>query len=281
MADKKRVIETRVIETRLELYNSFFDHAWAREMTGRVPLRLADAFDSLCLAWKEAANTHRLPWLMIHQMEQFAGGFMRRSQPDTAEMIVKFRDWLLSEMDGELKRVEKKAVIAAIKKIDQGLRVASQVKDAHFPAVEYWNDLIGKSEFRLSISGSQGQTFCALVFGYEWFLVGSFRALGGPEKYKPSEDRFWSEFGKLLGGDPKAVYWDDQAVRIARTARNSIAHLGGKAKPDLLAEEHGLFISPEGIISVQPTNNRDLFEALRAKVTQLVEEATPKLTAAA
>src|SRR4051794_41483615 len=107
-----------MIETRLELYEGFYDHAWAQDMVERVPSQISGDFDSLCLAWKEAANTHRLPWLMIHQMEQFAGGFMRRSKPDMAVLIGKFRDWMLQEMGGELRRGGKKKGIAAGNKKD-------------------------------------------------------------------------------------------------------------------------------------------------------------------
>src|SRR5205823_4688204 len=113
--DTNKVIVTRVIEPDLGLYESFFDHAWAEDLSARIHSRLADSFDSLSLAWKEAANTHRLPWLMIHQMESFAGGFMRRSKADMAVMIEQFKAWLFREMNGKLQRVEKKAINAAIK----------------------------------------------------------------------------------------------------------------------------------------------------------------------
>jgi hypothetical protein len=277
--DEHKVIATRMIDTNLEDYATFFDHGWAKEMSNHVHPRLADALERLCLAWKEAANTHRLPWLMIHQMEAFARGFMRRAKPDLVVLIGEFRDWLFREMNGKLQRVEKKAIHTAIKNIDQRLRLASQEKDASLPATKYCNDLLDQPEFQLSISGSQNLTYCGLVFGYEWFVVSCFRALGGPVKKRPSTQSFWAEFKSLLGGDPQAMYWDDPPIWLAREARNCIAHLGGKAKNEVIARNArpGLFISLEGVISVRTRDNRALFDLLKRKVTQLVGEVQPKL----
>jgi len=75
--DDQRVIATKMIETRLHLYNTFFDVRWAQDLSLRMPNQLSQAFDHLCLAWEEAANTHRLPWLMVQQMKGFADGLTR------------------------------------------------------------------------------------------------------------------------------------------------------------------------------------------------------------
>jgi hypothetical protein len=275
------IIITRKIEQNLELYDTFFEHAWADALTKRAPAQLTDAVSNLCLSWKEAANTHRLPWLMIQQMEAFSVAFMRRSKPEMAELTGRIRDWLFREMNGKLQRVEKKAIDAVLKKMDRGLRLASVEKDARFPANEYWNDIVKQSEMVFSIAGSQNLAYCALVFGYEWFLVSCFRALGGSEKLKPNQDKFWERFEQLMGRDVKPDYWDARPVRIARHARNSIAHLGGKAKSELVDEKSDLFVGPEGFISVRPTNNRVLYAALKRKVGQLVDEVAPILASPA
>jgi hypothetical protein len=277
VTDGKKVIANKMIETRLDLYASFFDHRWAQELDQRTPPKLAEAVESLCLAWKEAAATHRLPWLMIHQMEAFAGGMIRGHKPRMARLVEALKSWVWRELDGSLQRAEKKKLIGAIKKADQSLRLSDHKQDVKIPAVAYWNDLIDKSEFQFSIIGSQNLSYCGLVFGYEWFLVSCFRVLGGPDKYKSNEDRFWTDFTARLGGDPKAEYWEDRPVKIARIARNCIAHSGGKAKPELLAEKPDLFVSDDGLITVRPSNNRALFEVLKEKVTRLVGEVAPKL----
>jgi hypothetical protein len=261
----------------LEQYNGFFAHEWAHATQDAIPPKLADAFSILCLAWKEASNTHRMPWLMVHQMKEFAKGLLGSHKPHISQLIEEFKNWMLRELNGALQRSEKKAVNASIKKIDQRLRLSKQQRDFEFPAMEYWKDIVTKSEIQLSISGSQNLAYCGLVFAYEWFVVNCFRALGGAEKERPNWPTFWTLFQSKLKSDPKTVYWDDRPVMIAREVRNCIAHLGGKVKPALLAEKPEIAIGPEGLFTVMPADNHKLFAVLKLKVSQLIEEARPLL----
>jgi hypothetical protein len=137
--------------------------------------------------------------------------------------------------------------------------------------------LIEESEFQLSIWGSQSLSYCALIFAYEWFVVNCFRLLGGLEKVKPNEEKFWKGFQTMLGRDVKPDYWDDKPVKIARLTRNCIVHLGSKAKQELLDESPSLLISNEGIITIRPSDTRILFATLKDKVTQLIDEVLPKM----
>jgi hypothetical protein len=222
---------------------------------------------------------------MIHQLEEFAGGFVRRSKPDMAALVGQFRDWIFRELDGELQRAEKKVVNAVIKKIDQRLRLASQKKNTTIPAMEYWGEISGQQDMAFSIAGSQNLTYCALIFAYEWFLVGCFRALGGDVKLKTNNPKFWKRYEELFGRDPVPDFWEEpkgsasRPILVARLARHSIVHTGGIAKKELKAEKHDLIISPEGFISVWPSNNRVLFNILKGKVDRLVDEVAPKLLA--
>jgi hypothetical protein len=283
MNDELKVIATLMIEPDLEQYNTFFDRPCAEALFKRAPAALDAAVSNLCLSWRMAANTHRLPWLMIHQLEGFAGGIIRRSKPDLTVLIGQFRDWILRELDGELKRTEKKVINAVIKKIDQRLRLASQAKNPRIPAMEYWDEISNQQEMAFSITGSQNLSYCALIFAYEWFLVGCFRALGGEVKLKSNQPKFWKRFEELFGRDPVPDYWEEpegsapRPILVARIARHSIAHTGGIAKEELKAEKHDLVISPEGFISVRPSNNRALFNILKGKVDRLVDEVAPKL----
>ncbi|MFO0825598.1 MAG: hypothetical protein U0792_21165 [Gemmataceae bacterium] len=187
---------------------------------------------------------------------------------------------LLRELGDDIKRAHRKEIETAIRKFDQAVRIADDSGQATYPIAAHWNEITNLSETQLSISGSQSLAFCAQIFAYECFLVACFESLGGDTEARPSGQKFWAEFKRLLGGDPRATYWDDRPVFIAREARNSIAHRGGKAKPELLAADPSLFISPEGIISVRPTDNHELFAVLKSKVSQLLAEVTPRLASA-
>jgi len=47
MKDKHEVIATRMIEPDLDLYDTFFDHAWAVALSERAPEPLRAAVDNL------------------------------------------------------------------------------------------------------------------------------------------------------------------------------------------------------------------------------------------
>ncbi len=94
MTPARKVIVNRMIERNLEQYDGFFDHAWATEFTDGIHPHLSDAANNLCLVWKEASNTHRLPWLMVHQMKSFAEGFMSGHKSQTAKVVEQFQAWV-------------------------------------------------------------------------------------------------------------------------------------------------------------------------------------------
>ena len=79
-----------------------------------------------------------------------------------------------------------------------------------------------------------------------------------------------------LGVDVWKEFWDEEALKVARFARHSIAHTGGRAKEELLLLNHSLFLE-DGIITVTPSDNRALFSLLKAKVTELIELTLPEL----
>lgn len=85
MNGPKSVIAMPVIETRRELYDTYLDYEWVE--TFSVPSRIEEAFDSFWMAWKEDSNTHRLPYLVVEQMEAFANEYMRARLPKGRRMI--------------------------------------------------------------------------------------------------------------------------------------------------------------------------------------------------
>ena len=83
----------------------------------------------------------------------------------------------------------------------------------------------------------------------------------------------------MLGGEPKATYWDATDVAIARETRNCIAHLGGRAKQELLDLGPAYFVSPKQMIGIRPEHTHALYTSLKTKVEGLVDEMLPKFPA--
>jgi hypothetical protein len=277
MRNGKKVLVTRKIEQILNQYKSFYDHDWAAKLTDTAPAELEDAVDSLCLAWKEAANTHAQPWLMMMQMESFAHSVLKKKQPEVAKLMKEVNAWLQANLKFAFNRDKMKELEKLAKDFERGLRIAEDKKDTRYPIDEHWNMLLGIGEIQISISGSQGLSYCGVVFAYEWFLVSSYRVLGGLEKNRPNQDRFWEDWKVRFGRDGEADYWLDTAVATARETRNCIAHTGGKVKPELKAMNPSYFTSKQGVLSIQPTDNHDLFKLLKGKVDSLVAEVAKKL----
>ncbi len=276
--DPKKIIMTKRIETNLDLYAMFFDHEWAKDLVEKLAsTKLMPAFENLCVAWKEASNTHRLPWLMITQMEAFVSAYVKEHRPYGMRVIDLLKIRLTHELGISVRPMAKKKIDEVLEKIDSDFRASENEHAVSLEPQRYWNLLLGREEFRSSIWGSQNLAYCALTFAYEWFVVSCFRLLGGPERARPSGDTFWTTFSSLLSRDPRPAYWDDRPVKIARLTRNCFAHTGGKAKQELLDEKPELFISDPGLITIQPSDTRALFTVLKGKVTQLVDEVLPKL----
>lgn len=271
MKDPKTVIARPMIETRRHLYDTYLDYKWLQ--TFEVPPQIEDAFNSLWMAWKEAANTHRMPFLMAEGMEAFANSYVR-SRPPKGRRMIDAMQFTLAR-DGELKRQQKKKMQATLRKADQAERIAND--GVRFPKEMYWKNIIGGSEMQISIIGSQSLAFCAQFFAYECFVVACFEALGGNPKRRPSDERFWSEYQRLLGDDPQKSYWDEPVISTAREVRNSIAHRAGRVKPSLMRKEHGFYVSDMGVVSVMPLNNIELFGVLKRAVEELVAQVSRKL----
>lgn len=281
--DLKQVVAVKEVETRRELYDSYLDRDWTELMTLRVPQQLDAAFSSMCLAWKEAVNTQRIPFLMVEQMASFANGYMRARPPKGRRMIDALQIDIQRRLSGNLRRHDRKQIQASLKKADQAMRIADERVAVQFPKQQYWDEVIENIEIRLCITGAQNQGFCSLVFAYECFVVACFEALGGDPKKRIAHDPFWNDFAARLGRDahqesPQTKYWNDPIISTAREVRHSFAHRGGKVKREDMREGHGFYISPMGIVTVKPENNRELYRVMKSKVTDLVAEMTQKLT---
>lgn len=271
MKDPKTVIANPMIETRREKYDTFLDYAWIKSIS--VPPQLEAALNSLLMSWKEAANTHRMPFLMVEQMRAFADGYAQ-SRPPKGRRLLNAVHQKLSR-DIHLTRTQRKQTLAVLKRADQAERIARD--ETCFPADRYWELMIRESEMLLSITGSQSLAFCAQLFAYECFVVSCFEAVGGNPKRRPSDDRFWDEFQRLLSGDPRTSCWDAPVIATAREVRNSIAHRAGRVKTDLMRKDHGFHLSNFGVVSIMPENNIELHGVLRTAVTQLAAEVSKKL----
>lgn len=73
--ERKQMFGHMYVDWELDSYRKFFDHEWAErsyELAKGTVLEASVA--ELVVAWRAAANTHHMPWLMIHMLDAFGEG---------------------------------------------------------------------------------------------------------------------------------------------------------------------------------------------------------------
>jgi hypothetical protein len=193
-----------LIDQRLEAYETFFDHAWAKKT-----LDLADgsviykaAFDLLA-SWKAIANSHRMPWASMQFMKSFWDSFVSE-QSITPKVIRALRKRLWKEVPG-LSDAKRRLIRDAMQRIVNDVALNEAQKTAAFSHRNLWAELVVRREghgFALGIWGSQRLCYPALYHFYEDFFrqVMAMR-MGKPDYRVPPFPQFVKHVRKNLGAE--------------------------------------------------------------------------------
>lgn len=266
-------------DQRLELYDTFFDHGWAREvMVSAQGTPIANAVFDLTISWKAAANTHRMPFMLMSFLQAFWDGIKRK---DVGKALVpkavrEIQRRLCSEV--KLTQTKKKQVQTILDKIAADVLRAEEEADVAYPGAAMWEDANnpskpGSSELQLGIWASQRLCFGALYHAYENFireLIGMKK--GEPDYRLPRFPRFLEDATECLGPGLVAECITDPAVNTARLIRHALAHKGGRVTDELREIGHNLPVNG-GVLQVLAPHNWALFDLLKVKVTRLVGAA--------
>jgi|GEM_PF-2268897 hypothetical protein len=129
-----------------------------------------------------------------------------------------------------------------------------------------WSDCVTQDEFRLTLAGSQALAYTGFYFGYENFLTESCVA-----KIPNSTTSDFKNCNLIKKGLKKAfnssiekTVWSDNKIIVAREARNSLVHNGGKASGKL--KNMGAQLVEDGHVCVHPILLKELFQTLKEKV---------------
>lgn len=154
------------IDNRLASYTTFFDHEWARKLGDLVAkTKIDDASFALCMAWKSAANTHALPWMMMHCMEGFANGLLKGYEPFGLKVVSALAQRIPSEMGDSLSNMRRKQLASIIQDIGNDVYTASRNNNEEFDVEQAWTSFLDPEmvELHLSIWGSQRICYGALL----------------------------------------------------------------------------------------------------------------------
>ncbi|MFL5328701.1 MAG: hypothetical protein ACJ8C4_07280 [Gemmataceae bacterium] len=126
------------------------------------------------------------------------------------------------------------------------------------------------------MSVAPGMAFCTVFFAYDCFIDACYKSLKLNPKYVTGQGVFWTELETKVT-NAKARFWTDDYVTMAREARNSIAHRGGKAKKELIdaiakisVPGEQIQIGPAGEVNVQASDCQVLSIKLKDKVSELI-----------
>jgi hypothetical protein len=273
-ADKNILVK---LDTNIADYQTFFEPQWLRLMNELTDgTKLAEPVLSLGVSWFTTANAYAMPWRMVQNLIGFEVGFIRGERTYTDKILARLATLIPQRMEG-LSNMKRQQLADVIKTI--GAEYDQQVKSQHLPTdaqALFESLLTGLSgvELQTSIVGSQKLCYNGLYYAYEEFL----RACVGLGKVEAD----YRVFGfKKLEKDAKELFGDSvtdhclshELVKIARFARNALAHNGGKLTDELKALTHDFPVDHENTIHIVANHNRNLYSALKGRAYKIAEAA--------
>lgn len=270
-----------VLDERMESYSTFFDHAWSKTI---YALASGTAFEEpvfdLARAWKAAANTHVLPWLMADQLKQFYAGVMRTDEPFAIKLVNALLIRLEQRSGGAIpdEIIELLRTLLKETAIEFGLN-RQKIAGAFDPQTA-WREFLSLSEFQFSLWGSQRLAYGALYYAYEDFLLRVFTLATGRSNYEIRSKQFGKDFAQLFGTGLRDACWSDPQVHIARLTRHALVHNGGRLTERLRNLKHGLRIT-SGEIQIMAPDTRALFDLLKVRALRLTEHVVGLTSTAA
>ena len=217
--------KTIFADTRLEAYRSFFDHAWAKQIMDLAHgTKLDQPVFDLCAAWRGAANTHLLPWLLATQVQSAIEMRVSTSSRLAKSGCPVVRDKLVAAMGDSLRHMQRRKLQEELEKLFEEVNAINQeavVSDGE----EMWQEFFKNPEFQFALLGSQRMCYAAVYYAYEDFLarcVGLARC--EPDYRMPRRGEFQKHFAAVLGEPLCDLCWTNAKVNLARVTRHALVH---------------------------------------------------------
>lgn len=269
------IIQQIRIDDRLDSYQTFFDHPWARQLSALVSgTKLEEPAWSLCVAWKSAANSHALPWMMMQSMKSFADGLLGAYEPFGLKVISALAQRIPAEMGTSLSNMRRKQLVDVIRRIRNDVYSANQANEERFDVEQAWQSFLDPNliELHLSIWGSQRICYGALFHAYEDYVRHCVSVARSDPNYRTFFKQLIRDAVALVGQTIADYCLNDRPVQIARLVRNALAHNGGKITDELRGLPHGLAVEDDAVQIMAP-DTKQLFDQLKVRAYGLAEVA--------
>ena len=225
------------------------------------------------MEWKAAAYTASMPVELLRHVKAFHDNFVNTGELNTHLLQLAFGipGELVKELpeltgDPELLRKLQTKVMGIGARIHEA-RTAAKVE---FPLDQLWNDYLKESVFQLSLWGSLRICYVAIYSAYDNFLARMVGVVLG-QRVRTNQD-FVKHLRNAFGEAICDRCWTQTPVLIARLARHSLAHAGGRVTDELRNLKHGFEVRDDRI-QIVPRNVKALWALLKKNVTEVVEAA--------
>ena len=254
------------VDDRLMSYKSFFDHAWAKrlfDLTNGSALEIPSL--DLCATWRGVANAAAMPWILATSVSAGIQG-AATSEPLGLKWVGVVHDKLLTEI-GELQADVENRIKAALDKLFAHTCHAFQTAMNHEVCTpdSVWSEMFRVFEWPIALWGSQRMCYCTIVFAYEDFVQKAIGIAFNDVAYTTNRRNIGDDINEAFDANIRASIWDHDQVKIARFARNAIAHNGGRLSPELKQLPHNFRVDGSGI-QIVPEDVRMLIQRLGENV---------------
>lgn len=275
MDEPDRQIHT---ETQLSSYEGYVPDDWGAEILVRVPRGsvIEQLLLDLALSWRTTSYTAQMPATAIRAMHAAALGRSNFVSPDSS--IVSFSDRIIGRL---AQRVPELVTNRALgdRLVESLAGIATEFRDRaaavrnDFPIEPIWAEFLTQAPFRLSLWASQRVAFVAFYNAYEAFLVDCAKRALDVTQLRATDKAFLDALRSAFGRDLTGACWTHHEIHIAREARHSLSHAGGRETIKLKKQKHGIRLI-DGVLQIVPNDIHKMLGRLRSAVRELVTAAT-------
>ncbi len=168
------------IDDRLESYQSFFDHAWSRNLEQIAQHTKLDtpAFE-LSASWKGVANVRRMPWLMVDSIKNFGDSLLSAKMPfplEVLDMVVaRIASTSKDNYFRHLSTMQRNTLTKVIRESQDEAIKTREENPVTVNKEDLWKGLLQSTEIQLTLWMSEMTAYAGVYFAYEAFLIKSMK----------------------------------------------------------------------------------------------------------
>jgi hypothetical protein len=264
-----------VVDRNYDSYSSFFDHAWAKSMFDEAgESEFVAMVFNLTEGWKGAANTARLPWLVVNTLAHFANGYANNRPADIELLIEAMIAWFERSVGYSLNLEQQNQMRIAANRWRTDLDEKKSMNPYQLDQHDTWRQMLEQGEFRIGVVASLRITYAAVYYYYEDFVLSCYKYLCAKRNFRIRKS-FMEDLSKIYTQDVAREVWQHNEVRLARLARHAIVHNGARETDDLKRFGNPIGVV-DGILQITPSVFRVTFSSLKGRALLLLRESVAR-----